>query len=211
MPIQDHLAYAHRRKDQEPNKLLARRIVESEDAAQQLQELIDFFDTKPHKEFQKDCALTLAWIAEIQPELVAPQATYLIGKLKDPINRVIWGSMIALSGIAHLVQPQLYKALPSILDAMDEGTVVTRDHGYRILMILYQNKAYREDVFLLVLEQLLQAPSNQLGQYTEKWMAVMEKNHVPQVIAVLEERRPEISDPHHLRRLTKNLKKLYKL
>lgn len=209
MPIQDHLAYTLGRKDQEPNRLLANEIAETEDV-ERLDELILFFETQPHKEHQKDCSLTLAWIAEINPKLIAPKVQYLIGKLKDPINRVIWGSMIALSGIAKYAQDELFQALPKILDAMDAGTVVTRDHGYRILIDLYQNKKYQSDVFLLILEQLTKAPSNQLGQYTEKLIMVMVPEHRDKVISVLEERRGDVIDPHHTKRLEKNLKKLYK-
>lgn len=190
--------------------MLAREITDAEDT-DRLEELIAFFETKPHKELQKDCALTLAWIAEIKPEMVAPHVGYILGKLNDPINRVIWGSMIALSGIAHLVHEQLFKALPVILDAMDAGTVVTRDHGYRILITLYQNKKYQEDVFMLILEQIMKSPSNQLGQYTEKLIAVMETTHKPQLVGVLEERQQDVVNEHHLNRLNKNLKKLNKL
>ncbi|GAB4240212.1 MAG: hypothetical protein Tsb0034_16570 [Ekhidna sp.] len=210
MLIQDHLAYTLGRKDQEPNKLLAREIAEADDK-ERLNELIQFFESQPHKEYQKDCALTLAWIAEIKPKLIAPHVGYLVGKLDDPINRVIWGSMIALSGIAEYVQDELFEALPKILDAMDAGTVVTRDHGFRILITLYQNKTYQQDVFLLILEQLMKAPSNQLGQYTEKLLVVMEPIHKEDIIQTLESRLEDISDPHHIKRLHKNLKKLYKL
>ena len=62
MAIQEHLAYSLDRKDQEPNKNLAERIVNKGGEAQ-LQELVDFFLTQPHKEFQKDSVLTLAWVS----------------------------------------------------------------------------------------------------------------------------------------------------
>lgn len=208
MPIQDRLAYAQNRKDQEPNKLLAKEIVHAL-GAEGLQELIDFFETKPHKELQKDCSLTIAWVAEQQPELVAPHASYLLSKLHDPINRVIWGSMIALAYIVHHVKKELFEALPNILDAMDEGTVVTRDYGFRIMVTLYQESTLQEDMLVLILEQISKSPSNQLGQYTERLMEVMNKKHTDALITVLEERRNDVSNEHHLRRLNKNLKKLY--
>ena len=210
MPIQDQLAYSLGRKDQAPNKSLAKKIADSEDELR-LSELIQFFDSKPHKELQKDCSLTLAWIAERNPKMIAPYVDYLMDKLNDPINRVIWGSMIALSSIAHLTQDQLYQALPAILDAMDKGTVVTRDHGYRILIVLYQNNKYQEDVFLLVLEQIAKAPSNQLGQYTENLIAVLDRSHKEQLLTVLEDRKLELVNPHHQKRLSKNLEKLYRI
>ena len=209
MPIQDKLAYSLNRKDQKPNKILATEIVNSLGASG-VEELIAFFETKPHKELQKDCALTMAWVAEIKPDLVLPYTDYLIGKLEDPINRVIWGSMIALAFVAHLEKEKLFETLPKILDVMDAGTVVTRDHGYRIMMVLYEDQRFQEDMFPLVLEQLSKAPSNQLGQYTERLVSVLNNLHIKSLVDVLEERRGDITNEHHLKRLNKNLKKLYK-
>jgi len=210
MSIQDKLAYAQGRRDQEPNKSLAREIAETDDHGK-LDELISVFESRPHVGIQKDCVLTMAWIAEINPEMIAPHSDYFIGKLNDPVNRVIWGSMITLSSIAHYVPDKLFDSLPEILDAMDTGTVVTRDHGYRILITLYQNTTYKQDVFVLILEQLSRAPSNQLGQYAEKLLVVLDTSHKEEVIRVLEERRGDVTNPYHVKRLNKNLKKLYKL
>lgn len=209
MSIQDHLAFSLGRKDQGPNKKLAAEIANNHDE-QQLKQLITFFDSKPHKELQKDCSLTIAWIAELNPSMVTPYTPYLIGKLSDPINRVIWGSMMALSEIAPLVLDPIYDALPAIIDAMDSGTVVTRDHGYRILIALYQSEHYQEDALIFILEQLMKAPSNQLGQYAERLIEVVNKSHVNRIIEVLEERRNDVTNEHHLKRLNKNLKRLYK-
>ena len=210
MSIKDRLSYSVGRRDQEPNKLLAEEIV-AQDDTEKIRELIAVFDAKPHVEIQKDCSLTLAWVAESKPALMAPYVDYFLEKLNDPINRVIWGSMMSLTAIAPFAQQKLFNELPTILDAMDAGTVVTRDHGYRILITLYQNSTYQEDVFLLVLEQLSKAPSNQLGQYAERLIAVLASKHKAQVTATLEGRFEDVDHPHHLKRLEKNLKKLGKL
>lgn len=209
MQIQDYFSNSFGQRTQESNRSLANEIAAKEDYSK-LDELIRFFISGANKDQQNDCALTLAWLAGIKPEMMASQFDLLLAGLSHPVNRVVFGSMIGLSGIAHLVQDKMYKVLPTILDAMDVGTVVTRDHGYRILVDLYQNEKYREDTFLLILEQLMKAPSNQLGQYAEKLMVVLKSNHVEDVIKVLEERRDDITNPHHISRLNKNLKKLYK-
>ena len=118
--------------------------------------------------------------------------------------------MIGLAHISHLQQEKLFDALPQIIDAMDVGTVVTRDHGYRIMITLYKDIRFQEDMFLLIQEQLMKAPSNQLGQYSERLMDVLNKTHLNPLIETLEERRSDITNEHHIKRLNKNLKKLYK-
>lgn len=207
MSIADQLAHSQNRRDQGPNRELAAKIINSEDAGL-LKELVEFFGTKPHKDLQKDCVLTMAWVAEKSPELVVPYTDILVNNLQSSINRVIWGSMIALAEIAAHVPDKLYNALPEILDAMETGTVVTRDFGFRILIALYVLPSYQEDVFYIILEQLRTAPDNQLGQYAEKLMAVMNVRHKYALYDVLSERLTELSNSHHIKRLNKNLLKL---
>ena len=209
MPIQNQLAYALKRKDQEPNKMVARQIVDA-DGQQGVKQLIEFIESKPTKRAQMDAMLALAYVSEIKPALLTPHTAFLISRLNDPINRVIWGSMITLTHMAHLVKEEIFEALPKLIDAMDAGTVVTRDYGFRIMVNLYEDTNLQEDMFLLIQEQLMKAPSNQLGQYAERLMEVLNKKHLKPLIDTLEERRNDVSNEYHIKRLNKNLKKLYK-
>lgn len=209
MPIQDNLAHALDRKDQEPNKQVAKLIVDK-GGEKDVTALVSFIQSRPEQRAQADAILALAYIGELDPKLLAGQVDFLIEELNSPINRVIFGSMISLAHIAHLQKEKLFDALPKIIDAMDSGTVVTRDHGYRIMITLYQDDRFREDVFLLIREQLMKAPSNQLGQYAERLIEVINKSHFDPLIQTLEERRSDISNEYHIKRLNKNLKKLNK-
>jgi len=65
-------------------------------------------------------------------------------------------------------------------------------------------------MFLLIQEQLMKAPSNQLGQYAERLIEVLNKKHLNSLIETLESRREDVTNEHHIKRLNKNLKKLYK-
>lgn len=210
MPIQDKLAYALDRNDQEQNKLVAKRIVE-EGNKKEVEALVAFIESKPKQRAQADAILALAYVGEQAPSLLYGQVDFLISQLGSMINRVIFGSMIGLAHIAHLQKEKLFSALPKIIDAMDAGTVVTRDHGYRIMITLYQESQFQEDLFMLIQEQLMKAPSNQLGQYAERLIQVLNKNHLNSLIETLEERRSDVANEHHINRLNKNLKKLYKL
>lgn len=209
MSIQDQLVFAQNRNDQEPNKRVAKQIVDAGDE-KEVKELVSFIETRPKQRAQSDAILALAYIGDQAPHLLAGEVDFLIDQLKSSINRVIFGSMIGLSHIAHLKKETLYDSLPQIIDAMDSGTVVTRDYGYRIMITLYQEDTLRNDLFLLIQEQLMKAPSNQLGQYAERLMAVLNKSHLKPLIETLEGRKEDISNEHHIKRLTKNLKNLYK-
>ncbi|WP_436514947.1 hypothetical protein [Ekhidna sp. To15] len=209
MPIHDNLAYALDRNDQEPNKIVAKQIVDARDE-KQVEEMVSFILNRPKQRAQADAILALAYVGELNPKLLSGQVDFLIEELKSPINRVIFGSMIALAHVAQLQKEKLFEALPQIIDAMDIGTVVTRDHGYRIMITLYQDSRFQADVFLLIQEQLMKAPSNQLGQYAERLIEVVNDSNINSLIETLEERRNDISNEHHIKRLNKNLKHLYK-
>ncbi len=207
MAIQDDFAFSLNKKDQGPNKALAERIVNN-GGSEQLQELVDFFKTEPHKDLQKDAVLTMMYVAERSPEMLVPFVDLLLENFGSSINRVVWGSMIALGHLAHLVPDMMFTALPLIIEAMHKSTIVARDHGYRIMTKLYQTSTYKEDMFFVLLEQIRLAPPNQLGQYAERLMEVLDISHKNKLIDALEERYIDLSNDHHKRRLRKNLKKL---
>ena len=208
MPISEKLAYSQKRKDQLPNKETARIVLDAEDRSA-IQELCKLIDSDFPKRLKMDATLTLAYIAEEKPELLKSHTDFLIDKLQDPIERVGWGSMIALSHMSSQASGKLYDQLPAILDAMDRDSIVGRDHGFRILVSLYVIDSYQEDLHFIILEQLRKVRPNQLGQYTERYMGVIKPHHKKDLIAVLEEDRSDLNE-YHIKRLAKNLKKLYK-
>jgi hypothetical protein len=209
MPISDRLAYSLNRRDQVPNKMLAQDIADTEDVSK-LQELIEFLNSKPHRRLQMDAMLTIAYVGEQAPEMILPHIDFLVEKLKDSIDRVSWGSMIALSNVSTMALSKMYENLPKILDAMDDGSIVGRDHGYRILINLYGVEKYSNDLFVILLEQLKKAPPNQLGQYVERLIEVVLPRHLAQLALIVEEQRKDLTDKHHLKRLVRNLSALLK-
>jgi len=208
MPISDKLAYAMGHRDQGPNKILAQKIADSEDVGA-LKELKALVLSDADKRLRMDAALAIAYVGESKPEMLVDFVDFVLEMLNDPIDRVGWGSMIALSYISPLQPSKMYENLPDILDAMDNGGIVGRDHGYRVLIDLYSVEKYREDLFFIILEQIQKSPPNQLGQYTERLMSIINEKDKPELILALEDRRNELTNEHHIKRLTKNLKKLY--
>ena len=188
---------------------MAKQIVDA-GGTKEVKELVSFIKSKPKQRAQSDAILALAYVGEQAPALLSGEAPFLISQLNSSVNRVVFGSMIALAHIAHLTKGMLFDSLPQIIDAMDSGTVVTRDYGFRIMVTLYTDGKYKEDMFLLIQEQLMKAPSNQLGQYAERLMEVLNKDHLKPLIDTLEDRCNDVSNEHHIKRLNKNLKKLYR-
>lgn len=209
MPVADKLSYSLGRKDQVANKVLAGKILESEDGSL-LNELVELFHSDMHRRLQMDAMLTIAYVGEGNPEMLVPHVDFLLSKLFDKIDRVAWGSMIALSKVSLLVLEKMYEKLSTILNVMDTKSIVGRDHGYRILINLYCQPKYAADLLFIILEQIRKAPPNQLGQYTERLVEVVQAPHLEELSKVLQERRGELINEHHLSRLDKSLAKVLK-
>lgn len=205
MAIQDHLASSLGRKDQGPNHSLAEKIVAGD---QDIQELVTFFKTKPHRDLQKDAIITIAYVSELDPRPVLPFFDLLTENLDSSISRVVYGSMMALSRIASLIPERIFEELPRIIDTMHGDSIVARDYGFRILTEMYAVPKYAEDVFPLAIEEIQLAPDNQLGQYVERLLPLLKEDHRSILRKILEARKEELQNPYHLKRLDKNLKKL---
>ncbi len=206
MGIEAQFSSGYGRRDQGPNRELASSIAAGQNY-DAVSEIFGLFEKKMTARQLNDAVLTLAAVSSEAPEMLRNHVDELADLLNSKVNRQIFGSMIALANVSYLVPEKLQPYLSLILDAMDSGTVVTRDHGFTILTQLY--KIDRSNMLLpLILEQLMKAPPNQLGQYTEKFISVMKYEHREELARVLEDRMEELESPNHRQRLSKNLKKI---
>lgn len=209
MSIASKLSYSLGHKNQVANKQLAQQIADTQDECA-LNELIDLFQVESPRRLLMDAILAIASVGEKNASMLVPHVDFFIQRLSDKIERVGWGSMIALSYVTPFVPRAVFEELSVILEAMGRKSVVGRDYGFRILTHLYKVEELRGDLIYIILEQLRIAPSNQIGQYTERLLSVIASTtDIGKTIVVLEERREGLRDPYHLKRLDKNLKKLY--
>ena len=203
----DRFSSTQGRRDQGPNRSFAKELAISRDGTS-VKKIADLLAAGQGRKLENDMLLCLASLSELAPDLLKPHAGLLIGFLNSKNNRAIWGAMIALSNIAPIIRPLLYKNLPLILDAMDKGTVVTRDHGFVILLHLYEDINYQDDAFGLISEQLNSAPDNQLGQYAEKFIKIASTMHIATALEILENRSRELEKPSHKKRIASIIKKV---
>lgn len=197
------------RRDQNPNKALGQRIV-AENDREAVDALIRFVKKPESEDLLFDALKVMETIGELNSDLLKPAFDCLLPLLKHKTSKIQWMSISALSHITRFFPHKTFDKLETILPLMDAGGVITRDKGFRILLDLYSVSQYRETLAPLLEEQLLTAPDNQLGQYAEKWMEVLQPTHKRLIVRALELRSHELTNPSHQQRLAKNLKKLSK-
>ena len=208
MSVLDKLATSLGRRDEQPNVELAEQLAEAKDT-KAIKELVAALKDK-NKSIIADALKTLYEVGYRSPELIAPYAQEFVELLKSKNNRLQWGAMTALSGIAPLKQEMLYEAIPLLAPIVDKGTVITRDHYVKILVAIAESSKYNEDALDLLLEILQTAPENQFPKYAEEVSTVAKGKNRDLLKTIVTDRLQGIEVETKKKRVEKLLKKLSK-
>lgn len=207
MTAKDLIATSLNRKDDKPNLELALEIIGSKrtDWIHELSDLLTLND----KNIQSDCIKVLYEIGERgAADMIAPYAKLFGELLLSKNNRLVWGSMTALESIAQVSPLEVYQLLPTIMIAIDRGSVITIDAGIGILAKLSVLPVFFQTTFPLLLEQLKKCPPKQLPMYAEKSLIAIHKFNQKEFIEIVEKRIKEMTTNTQKARLNKILKKL---
>lgn len=200
------LASSLKRRDEQPNQDLAKQIALKKDF-KAVQELIENLSNKS-KDIQNDCIKVLYEIGEITPILIANYAIDFISLLDHKNNRLQWGAMTAINSITLNNPKIIFTSLSKINDAADKGSVITKDNFVNILIKLCSIKKYTNDVFYLLIEQLLKSPPNQLPMYAEKAIPIVNHKNKMLFIKTLTFRLYNIEKESKRKRVEKVIKKV---
>lgn len=205
MSIIPKLASSLDRRDEVLNQELAKKIATKKDK-KAVQELIDNLNNKS-KDIQNDCIKVLYEVGEQNPSLVSDYAKEFIALLDNKNNRLQWGAMTAINTITLENPKVIYASLVKIIAAADRGSVITKDYGVNILIKLCSLKQYADNAFSLLIEQLLNSPTNQLPMYAEKAMPIINDKNKSLFIKTLTSRLDDIEKDTKRKRVEKVIKK----
>lgn len=179
------------RRDETANIRLAEQIVQQEqpDAIEELVRIIQGRDRK----LGNDAIKTLYEIGERAPKMILPYLREFIGLLSSKVNRLQWGSMTAISTLVELSPQEVYSFLPQILQAMERGSVITKDHGVKILVHLATHSAHRETVIPILLEFIQTAPLNQFPSYVLQIEEIPLDPFLEEFLTIIRSRLPEFN------------------
>lgn len=204
MSILDKLSSQQNRKDDLPNQDLAREIVETNNHVGVKEIAVNIFNED--KNIQSDCIKVLYEIGYLKSEMIAEYAPDFIKLLLSKNNRLVWGSMIALSTIAMVKADMIFENLDRIYTAMNQGSVITMDNGIKVLAaVSSQNKQYEKVIFPYLLEHLKTCRPKEVCQHAESTFVAVNNLNKDVFIQVLQQREPNLTGSQLTR-----LKKLYK-
>ncbi len=192
MSVLNRIAASQGRRDEAPNRELARTLAEQGDRAG-IRELAANLD-HPDQNVRGDCLKTLYEVGYLRPELVAGYADDLLRLLHDRNNRMVWGSMLALSTIAALRAGDLFRHRAEIQSVMAEGSVIAIDNGIKTLAtVAAANASYRNELFPFLLHHLETCRPKDVPQHAEAILQAVDAAHADAFVAVLERRMADMS------------------
>lgn len=206
MSIVPLLATSLNVRNEEPNIALAEKIIATNNSAG-VEELVELLQSKK-KDIQNDCIKVLYEIGYRSPQRIAKYYKAFLPLLKSKNNRMQWGAMTALGSIASIKHKELFTEIDNIIDAADNGSVITRDHAVNILITLCGKKEYSNKAFPLLIQQLRASPANQLPSYAEKSMPLINASNKAIFISTLTAKLSSIETPTKKARVEKVIRKI---
>ncbi|MCJ7533285.1 MAG: hypothetical protein MUO64_19975 [Anaerolineales bacterium] len=192
MSVLNRIAYFQNRRDEVPNRELAKQLAETKDC-NGIREIAENL-WNDNKNVQSDCVKVLYEIGYLDPELIAGYVGDFLKLLKSKDNRLVWGGMLALSTIAGIKAEELYQHYEEITRVMEQGSVITRDNGVKILATIASRKdEYRERIFPYLLKHLETCRPKDVPQHTESTVVAVNAANKNEFIKVLEKRMADMT------------------
>lgn len=209
MAALDQIAFSLGRRDEIPNQMLAKKLAAESDL-QGFQEIADHLWDK-NANIQSDCLKVLYELGMIKSELIKGFGDDFIKLLHSKNNRLVWGSMIALSTIGDIQADGLFPHIDEIIKATRNGSVITTDNGVKTLALIGSTKPeYRKAVFPFLMEHLQTCRPKDVPQHAEHTLAAVSTDNCPIFIQILEKRMEDLT-PAGLVRVKRVLKAAEKL
>ncbi|GLC90270.1 hypothetical protein [Lysinibacillus piscis] len=205
----DKLATNQNRNDELPNIELAEELIKTENQ-NGINEIVNGLKAKD-KRIANDCIKVLYEIGEKRPDLIASYYEQFLELLVSKNNRLVWGSMTALSQIVELESRNIFKQADKIVFAFHHGSVITVDNGVSVLAKLCkQDLKYEEHLFPILMQHLQECRSKEVGQHAERIAICIHENNQRQFVEVLESRVEGLPAPQQ-KRVRKLLKQIYNI
>jgi hypothetical protein len=209
MPALEKIAYFQNRRDEVPNQQLAKELAESKNR-EGIREIAEHLWDK-NKNIRSDCLKVLYEIGYIDPDLIVDYTDYFLKLIKDKNNRLVWGAMIALALVAEKKQSRIWSCIDDIIEAVDNGSVITVVCGIRVLAkVAASNSQYCERLFPYLLGQIRKAIPRDVPLHAESILCAVHRRNKEEFFSVLDNRKNELktSQLTKLRKVVKLAEKL---
>ena len=206
MSVLEKIAYYQNRRDEVPNKELAKELAETKNLAG-IDEIAKNLHHK-NKSVSSDCLKVLYEIGYINPDLISEYVDEFLKLLKSKINRMVWGAMIALATIAERKSAEIWANINVVISAVENGTLITVVWGIKTLArVASTDMKYNERIFPFLIGHLKKSIPRDLLLHAESVLPAVNSENKKEVLAVLDSRKSELkpSQSTRFKKLLRNL------
>jgi hypothetical protein len=187
MSVINRIAFYQNRRDEVPNQELARDLAANRDQVG-VNEIAHYLQDR-NQGIQNDCLKVLYEVGYLEPALIMGFMDDFLALLMSKENRIVWGSMIALSTISVLQASAIYARREQIIQCMAKGSVITVDNGIKTLaQVASQSEEYRTTLFPYLIHHLQSCRAKEVPQHGEKILVAVSRDNKVSYIQTLESR-----------------------
>ncbi len=202
----DKIAFFQNRRDEVPNQLLAKELVETKNK-DGIREIAENLENK-NKNIRSDCLKVLYEIGYLEPGLIADYGDDFLKLLKSKDNRMVWGAMIGLAAIADRCPQEIWAQIEDVIHITESGTVITLVWGMRVLAkVAAADEKYKEKIFPFLLKQIQACIPRDVPTHAESILCAVDKRNKRELLSILEARRAELT-PAQVTRFKRVLKQI---
>ena len=206
MSTLDKIAFFQNRRDEIPNQLLAKELVEIKNL-EGIREIAANLVNK-NKNVRSDCLKVLYEIGYLDPGLIADYCSDFLELLKSKDNRMVWGALIGLATIADRHPHEIWAQIDQVIRATETGTVISHVWGIRALArVAAANQKYKDRIFPFLLDQIRVCIPRDVPTHAESILVAVDGKNKGELLNVMEARRAELT-PAQLSRFRKVLRSL---
>jgi hypothetical protein len=181
------------RNDEIPNIELAEMLCESMDK-NGVREIADGLKSNDQA-IANDCIKVLYEIGERKAELIADFTDDFITVLSCMNNRIIWGSMKALSYVAPIKPEVIFNRLTEIFTAYKKGSVITVDNSISVFAHLCKaSHDYQTRILPILLDHLAKCRAKDIPQHAERMGVCIDSDNKEVFVNALFARLNELSE-----------------
>ncbi len=169
----DFIAFNRNIRGEEPNKELAKQLVDS-NSTSGIKEISEFIYDK-NKSISSDCIAVLYNVGYLKPTLIAKYIDLFMDLLGSKTNRMVWGGMIALSTITNIKSDIIFSKIDYLLYVIEQGTLITQIHGINVLIKLsLKDVNYKLKLRPILFDYLKMCRPVDFGKRVELMLPVLE-------------------------------------